>query len=159
MTAVPSPNVRASSSTVPMPTRRPDAKMPIRSQTDWTWVRRWLDSRIAMPALVGQPPQQVEDLDHAERVDRRRRLVEDEQVGRLDQRVGDAQPLAHAARVGLDRVVGAIGQADLLEDLVDGGFRLGLAEAVEPRRVAQVLATGHARRRSRPRRAGSRPGA
>ena len=30
--------------------------------------------------LVDQPAQQVEDLDHADRVDRRRRLVEDKQV-------------------------------------------------------------------------------
>ena len=75
-------------------------------------------------ALVDEPAQQVEDLDHAERVDRRRRLVEDEQVGRLDQRVGDAEALAHAARVGADPVVGAARQADLVEDLVDGGLRL-----------------------------------
>ena len=77
------------------------------------------------PALVDQPAQQVEDLDHADRVDRRRRLVEDEQVRRLDQGVGDAEPLAHAARVRLDRVVGATRQPDLLEDLVDGRVGLG----------------------------------
>ena len=77
-------------------------------------------------ALVDQPAQQVEDLDDADRVDRRRRLVEDQQVGRLDQGVGDAEPLAHAARVGVDPVVGAVGQPDLLEDLVDRVLGLGL---------------------------------
>ncbi len=64
-------------------------------------------------ALVGQPPEQVQDLDHAERVDGRGRLVEDEQVGVLDQGVGDAQALEHAPRVRLDQGVGAIGQTDL----------------------------------------------
>ena len=49
MIAVPSPNWAASSSTVPSPISRPAAKIPIRSQTDWTWVSRWLESRIARP--------------------------------------------------------------------------------------------------------------
>ena len=77
-------------------------------------------------AFVDELAQQVQDLDDAERVDRGRRLVEDEQVRRLDQRVGDAEPLAHAARVGLDRIVRPVGQADVGEDLVDG--RLGLVD-------------------------------
>ena len=48
-------------------------------------------------AFVDELAEQVQDLDDAERVDRGGRLVEDEQVRRLDQRVGDAEPLAHAA--------------------------------------------------------------
>ena len=94
-------------------------------------------------ALVDEPAQQLEDLDDADRVDRGGRLVEDQEVGRLDQGIGDAEPLAHAAGVGADPVVRAVGEADLGEDLVDGGLRLGLAEAVETGRVAQVLAAGH----------------
>ena len=43
-----SPKRWASSDIVPCPIRRPAAKMPIRSQTDWTWLRRWLDRRIAI---------------------------------------------------------------------------------------------------------------
>ena len=92
--------------------------------------------------LVDELAQEVEDLDDAERIDRGRRLVEDQQVRRLDQRVGDAEPLAHAARVLLDRVVGPIGQPDLLEDLVDGRLGLVAPQPVEAGRVAQVLAAG-----------------
>ncbi len=95
------------------------------------------------PTLVDQATEELEDLDDPERVDRGRRLIEDEEVGRLHERIGDPQPLPHPARVRADEVVGAAGQADLAEDLVDGGRRLVTAEAVEPRRVAEVLASGH----------------
>ena len=71
------------------------------------------------PALADEPAQQVEDLRDAERVDRRRRLVEDQDVGILHERIGDAEPLEHAARVRVGPVVGSVGQADLVEDLVD----------------------------------------
>ena len=121
---------------VPCPISRPAEKMPIRSHTDWTWLSRWLDSRIAMPRSVTRRRAAVEDLGHAERVDRGRRLVEDEDVGVLHERVGDAEALEHAARIGLDAVVGPVGQPDLLEDLVDGGldqassFSIRLSRAV-----------------------------
>jgi hypothetical protein len=93
--------------------------------------------------LMGQAPKQVEHLDHADRVDGGRRLIEDEQVGILDQRIGDAQPLEHAPRIRLDERIGPIAQTDLDEDLVDG--RLGdiARDAIESSRIAQVLATGH----------------
>ncbi len=95
------------------------------------------------PALVHEPAEQVEDLDDADRVDRGGRLVEDEHVRILDERVGDAEALEHAPRVRVHAVVGAVGQADLLEHLIDRGVGLGGRDAVELRRVAQVLAAGH----------------
>ena len=119
MTAVPSPNVRAQlvdRADADEAAGREDAD-PVADRLDL--VEEVAREQDREAALVDEPPQQLEDLDHAERVDRGGRLVEDEQVGRLDEGVGDAEPLAHAARVGLDRVVGAIGEADLREDLVD----------------------------------------
>ena len=95
-------------------------------------------------AVVHERAQEVEDLDHAERVDRGGRLVEDEDVGRLHERVRDAEALLHAARVRLDAVVGAVGQADLFEDLVHRRLAFLALEAVEASRVAQVLAAGEA---------------
>ena len=88
--------------------------------------------------------EEIEDLDHAKRVDGGRRLVEDEDVRRLHQRVRDAEALLHAARVRLDAVVGTVGQTDLLEDLVHRGLGLATFEPVEAGRVAQVLAAGEA---------------
>ena len=87
-----------------------------------------------MPALADEAAEQVQHLDHAQRVDRGRRLVEDQDVGILDQRVGDAEPLEHAPRVGVDPVIGPGGQPDLVEDLVDR--RLGeLALSMRLRRA------------------------
>ncbi len=93
--------------------------------------------------LRDQLAQQVEDLGHAERVDRGRRLVEDEDVRILDQRIGDPESLEHASRVFLGVVVGPVGQTHLLERLVDRVLGLGARDPVEPGRVAQVVATGH----------------
>ena len=93
-------------------------------------------------ALVDEGAEEVEDLDHPERVDGGRRLIEDEDVGRLHQRVGDAEALLHATRIRFDAVVGAVGQADLIEDLVHRRFGLFAAQPVEAGRVTQVLATG-----------------
>ena len=105
-------------------------------------VRREQDGQVA---LVDEAPEQREQLLDARRVDRDRRLVEDQDRRLLDQGVGDAQPLAHAAGVGVGALVGRVAR---------GGPR-GAArrsaprprergDAVELRRVAQVLATGQA---------------
>ena len=48
-------------------------------------------------------------------VERADRLVEDQQLGLGDERLGDAEPLAHPAGVPGDASVGRVGQADALE--------------------------------------------
>ncbi len=97
--------------------------MPIRSHTLWTWLSRWLDSRMAMPRSRTSRRRSSSTSVDAERVDGGRWFVEDQDVGVLHERVSDAQALEHAARIRLGLVVGAIGQPDLVEDLVDGRFR------------------------------------
>ena len=82
--------------TVPSPTSLPATKMPMRSQTDWTCVSRWLDSRIARPrswtraraARGSRPRRSGRSRSWARRGSGCRRL---------DQRVGDAETLLHAA--------------------------------------------------------------
>ena len=140
--APPSPNRLASRVDGPLPDQAPGGEDP-----DPVADRLDLGEQVAgeqdrQAPLVDQRPEEVEDLDDAERVDGGRRLVEDEDVGRLHQRVGDAEALLHAPRVRLDPVVRAIGQADLLEDLVHGRLGLAALQPVEARRVAQVLAAG-----------------
>ena len=71
-------------------------------------------------ALVGaQPLDEQQQLAHALGVDVHRRLVEDEDRRVLDQRVGEAEPLAHAPRVAADLAVGVGGEPDVVEQGVD----------------------------------------
>jgi hypothetical protein len=65
-------------------------------------------------------------------------LVEQQQLGVVEDRARDRRALDHPARVGVHRVVGARGQADGLQQLVDprGG------RAVQPRVEGEVLARG-----------------
>ena len=69
---------RASSSSGPAATSRPAAKNPTRSHSDWTWPRMWRAAGDGQVALRDEPAEQREQLLHAGRVDRDRRLVEDE---------------------------------------------------------------------------------
>ena len=96
---------RASSSSGPAATSRPAEKNPTRSHRRLDLaedVRREQDREVA---LRDEPPEQREQLLDAGRVDRDRRLVEDQHGRALHQRVRDAEPLAHAARVGLGLLV------------------------------------------------------
>ncbi len=58
---------------------------------------------------------QVAHLQDAGRVEAVHRLVEDEQRGIGDQTARDTEALAHAERVGLDAVVGAVSEANAFE--------------------------------------------
>ena len=80
MTAVPSPNGGRQLVDRPLPDQPAGGEDP-----DPVADRLDLGEQVARQhdreaTLVDQPPEQVEDLDHAERVDRGRRLVEDQQV-------------------------------------------------------------------------------
>ena len=100
----PSPNRSASSGHRPLPDQ-PAGREDADPVADATGPGSAGGSRAGSPCPRSRTSaaQQVEDLDDAERVDRGRRLVEDQDVRVLDQRVGDAEALEHAARVGLDR--------------------------------------------------------
>ena len=79
------------------------------------------------------------------RVEARRRLVEQEQDRRGQQRAGERDLLLHAAGEVLHRLVAAVGrEADALEDLGDRAHASRAARhAVEARGVAQVLDRRH----------------
>ena len=62
---------------------------------------------------------QVADLAAADRIDAVGRLVEEDHVRLVQQRLGDAEPLFHALGVGADLVVHPALEADQLEDLGD----------------------------------------
>ncbi len=84
---------------------------------------------IAMPSLVLQLGQQLEDLRLHRHVERRGRLVGDQHVGVAGERHGDHHPLPLAAgelvRVGVDPPLG-LGDADEAQELDDARAGLGL---------------------------------
>jgi hypothetical protein len=94
------------------------------------------------PALGGDTPDQLQHLRHALRVDADGRLVQNQHVGVLDQGVGDAEALEHAARVGRHRIVGPLGEADLVQQRVDAALGVLRGDAVEPGGVVQILPAG-----------------
>ncbi len=68
---------------------------------------------------LGEPRISVADVADAGRVEPVGRLVEDQQVGLLEQRRRDREPLLHAQRVGAVAVTVAPGEADRLDRGVD----------------------------------------
>ena len=105
----------ASSSIVPQATSLPSTKMPMRSHTCSTWWSRCDDSSTVTPCSVAQPLDQGEQLADTLGVDVHRRLVEDEDRRVLHERVGEPEPLAHAAREVADLAVGGVDQPDVVE--------------------------------------------
>ena len=93
-------------------------------------------------ALVGEPADQHAHVAHPRRVEPGGRLVEQQQPRRAQQRPGDAEALAHAVRVAADLVLGAAGEVDGVERLVDPV--LG-AVAVERRHQLEVAAPAQVR--------------
>ncbi len=92
---------RASSSSGPAATSRPAAKNPTRSHRDWTWPRMCDDSRtVRLRSLT----RRRSSASSSSTPDGSIAIVGSSRmstVGVLDQGVGDAEPLAHAARVRL----------------------------------------------------------
>ncbi len=85
----------------------------IRSTSDRTWVEK---TTVASPR---RPGDQLEQVAPSLRIERADRLVEEQDVGPVEERLGDPQPLAHAARVATDPALARRGQADPRQHLVD----------------------------------------
>ena len=69
------------------------------------------------PALVAQPMELVPDSASQERVDARRRLVEEQQRRIVHERAGELEPALHAARQPARATAADVPQVDQLEDL------------------------------------------
>ena len=70
-------------------------------------------------AFGAERAHELADLADAGRVEPVRRLVEDQHLGILEERVAEPEALAHAERVAPRRFVGAVGEADSREHGVD----------------------------------------
>ena len=60
----------------------------------------------------------LQQLQRRLRIEAGGRLVQDRDLGVLHQDFGEPEPLAHAAREGVDRLVGNLLQADMVERLL-----------------------------------------
>ena len=69
--------------------------------------------------VVGEPPDQHPHVSHPGGVQPGRRLVEEQQLRRPQQRCRDPEALPHAVRIASDPIAGAIGQLDGLQGRVD----------------------------------------
>ena len=98
------------SSTTPDASIRPLPMMVALVHTCCTSARMCELSSTVTPALA-EVADQLADLPDAGRVEAVGRLVEDQQVGRLEQRRRDGEPLLHPERVGLEAVLGAVTRA------------------------------------------------
>src|SRR5690606_4157256 len=70
-------------------------------------------------------------------------LVEDQDLGIVDEAAGKAEALTHAAGEALDEVVALARQARELDDVVDHAVPLGGGDAVGRREELEVLADEH----------------
>ena len=110
-------------------------------------------------AAVAQPQDQLADLAPAERVEPRHRLVEEHDLGIVDERLRDADALQHALRelAQLQPALGA--DADLVEQRATRGAAAPPARSRTARRSTRAAPRRSGSRRSRDSRAGSRCGA
>ena len=69
------------------------------------------------------------------RVEARGRLVEDRDLGVLHQDLGEAEPLAHAAREGRHALFGDVGEPHARERVRDAAIALLRRNAHQPRRI------------------------
>ena len=107
-----------SASTRSWATSRPLAIIAARVQISSTSDRRWLDRNTVVP-FADQIDEQRPQLVDALGVEAVRRFVEDEQA-RVPEECGrQAEPLAHAHRIGPHRPPADVGQPDPLQHVVD----------------------------------------
>ena len=72
----------------------------------------------------------------------RGRLVQEQDPRAADQAGPDVKAAAHPARVGLDELLGGVGERETLEHLLGATAALGLAQLVEEPHELEVLAAG-----------------
>ena len=125
------------------------------------WARTWpaVDDRDAGAQLLelgqdvaadddglahrAQLAEQLAQLDPGARVEARGRLVEQQHLRIVDQRVGQAQPLLHPAREGLDVRVALVAEVDQLEQVGDHPAPAGRRQPVAAGEEVEVLPDLH----------------
>ena len=128
-----------SSATDPSASTRPRCTMASRSHTFSTSPSRWLDTNTAMPRSSASRRSSSRSSRMPDGIQAVGRLVQHQHRRIAQQGLGDAQPLAHAQRIGAHPVVQPFADAQHLGQRVDALGRLRVDHAGE---VAQVLPPG-----------------
>jgi len=92
---------------------------------------------------LAQPPDQRQQIAAAFRIERRHRLIEDQELGTAEDGLADPQPLAHPRRVGPDLAIGGLLETDPLERLVGSISKLGAGQPEEVADEAEELPPRH----------------
>ena len=103
MTSV--PTVRLSASGVPSATRRPREMMPTRSASSSASSRYWVVRKMVVPCCCVEAADLVPHRGPALGVEAGGGLVEEEDVGVVDQGGGQVEAALHPPRVGVDLAV------------------------------------------------------
>ena len=90
-----------------------------------------------------QLPEELPQLDPGPRVEARRRLVQEQDLGIVDQRMGQAEALLHAPREPLDVGLALVGEVDQLQEIADDPLPGGGREAVAAGEEVEVLPDPH----------------
>ena len=133
------PSMATTSSSGPAAIERPWWRMTTRSHTRSTSVSR-CELRMTVAPRSRAARMIGPDVGPAERVERRGRLVEEDELRIPEQRDAQPEPLLHPLREAAHGVVGTIGQADPVERLVDDSPSIGGGDPAEPRMEREDLA-------------------
>ena len=90
--------------------------------------------------VVGEVANELEHLVATLRVHSVGRLVEEQQIGVVHERLGELDALLHAGRVGLEIAVARLAEADVIEHLVGALHRIDVRQAGE---LAAIRHEGH----------------
>ncbi|OPZ22417.1 MAG: hypothetical protein BWZ10_00425 [candidate division BRC1 bacterium ADurb.BinA364] len=82
-------------------------------------------------SLFAQPQDDVAHLLAPQRIEARLRLVEEDQFGIVQQRLGQPDALIHALGIALERQIGGVRQADQFQQFADFAAALAPGHAVE----------------------------
>ncbi len=98
------------------------------------------EDRLAQRAQFAE---QLAKLDPCPRVEAGGGLVEEQDLGVVDERVRQAEPLLHAARQRLDVLVALVAEVDELEEVADHASSAGRRDAVAASEEVEVLPDLH----------------
>ena len=118
--------------------------IPTRSASWSASSRYWVVRKTVVPSSLSADDLLPDRL-AADRVEAGGRLVEKQHPRLVDERRGEVEAPAHAARVGADAAVGRLGEPDASEQLVAPGLGGAAGERVQGGLETDRLAAGHQR--------------